>query len=84
MPNHVPTGTLGTAYGSSDDNQTTNDQTTNDDQTTEPRTFDLFQLQSQDPTETFTDLTKRQIAKSYGTAAVPMGTKNKSWGIYIR
>ena len=72
MPNHVPTGTLGTAYGSSDDNQTTNDQTTNDDQTTEPRTFDLFQLQSQDPTETFTDLTKRQIAKSYGTAAVPM------------
>ena len=68
MPNHVAAGTVGTAYASSDDDQTT----TNDDQTTEPRTFDLFQLQSQDPTETFTDLTKRQIAKSYGFSTVPM------------
>ena len=63
MPNHVAAG--------SDD-----DQTSNDDQTTtndpEPRTFDLFELKSQDPTETFSGLTKRQIAKSYGTAAVPM------------
>jgi hypothetical protein len=53
--------------------QTTNDDQTNDDddQTTEPRTFDLFELQSQDPTKTF-DLNLNEIAKNYGTQAVPV------------
>ena len=56
----------------SHDQTTNDDQTNDDDQTTEPRTFDLFELQSQDPTKTFDDLTKRQIAKSYGFSTVPM------------
>ena len=57
MPNH--------------DQTTNDDQTTDDDQTTEPRTFDLFELQSQDPTKTF-DLNLNEIAKNYGTQAVPV------------
>jgi hypothetical protein len=54
--------------------QTTNDDQTNDDddQTTEPRTFDLFEVQSQDPTDTFGGLTLDQIGSSYGTGAIPM------------
>ena len=54
--------------------QTTNDDQTNDDddQTTEPRTFDLFEVQSQNPTDTFGGLTLDQIGSSYGTGAIPM------------
>ena len=55
----------------SHDQTTNDDQTTDDDQTTEPRTFDLFELQSQDPTKTF-DLNLNEIAKNYGTQAVPV------------
>jgi len=58
MPNH--------------DQTTNDDQTTDDDQTTEPRTFDLFEVQSQDPRETFGGLTLDQIGSSYGTGAIPM------------
>ena len=55
----------------SHDQTTNDDQTNDDDQTTEPRTFDLFELQSQDPTKTF-DLNLNEIAKNYGTQAVPV------------
>ena len=56
----------------SHDQTTNDDQTNDDDQTTEPRTFDLFEVQSQDPRETFGGLTLDQIGSSYGTGAIPM------------
>ena len=56
----------------SHDQTTNDDQTNDDDQTTEPRTFDLFEVQSQDPKETFGGLTLDQIGSSYGTGAIPM------------